>query len=791
MINITLPIAGPVRLRPVGVPAVVAECCSATVLALLLALLFQGCAPSAEGDAVPATPAAPVASTPAAPAAPAPAAEDWPLVAPYHDGELRVFHPHVESLKGDRLTARAAFSLTTAATGTPTFGVVWLSARATIDRANRTISLSGQQATKVHLPAASDQTEQAISAAVTALVHGRTPMVSLDRVLTSLGDAERDHQAQAALNAAPVTIIVDEHPAMLLYIDGEPRATPIGGTRFDRIVNTPYPLVREQSSQSVWLWYGGRWYTAIAITGHWSAAPQVPADLAALLPDLTGVADPGAPSPVGEPVEIVVTQVPAELIAIDGPPSYEPIEGTGLLAVTNTDNDLFASTTNQQHYVLLDGRWYHTGDLAHGTWEHVAAGGLPSDFARIPPGSTYADILAHVPGTPEAEEAVLDAQVPQTAAVKRDAAISVPFDGDPQWQPIAPTALSYAVNSPMDVIKVSDTDYYCCYQGVWYHADNATGPWTVSTTRPPAVDAIPPDNPLYNDRYVAIYDTSSDTDSDYIDVGYTPGYLGSYIDDGCVVWGTGYWYPGWWGHGYIARQVSWGFGMIYNPWTGHWGVGGHGLGGRNGGFGTGHHSEGWWGPGGYRPVITDRQLTDSHGVPAPAVDLRADGRDRAFEQDSDDLYRNSANRQRVLPASISREPIHAAPAVHPAGESARSPAGAQERYLTTQEGEVYRPQGDGWQQWQRQGWGALPAEEHREATFRSATTQERAETVQRPQMIQRQQAPSRVEQLNRQMWSENRGIQRSQQFQQYRSNPSASMRSSRGGGGGGGSRGRR
>jgi hypothetical protein len=709
----------------------------------------------------------------------------WPLVAPYQAGELRVYHPHVESLKGDRITARAAFSMTAAAGATPVFGVVWLAARATIDRENRTVALSDQQATKVHLPAATGQDEAAIATAVTGLVKGLDPVLSLDRILAALADEARDHQAEVQLDAIAPAILVDERRAMLLTIDGEPHATAMAGSRFERIVNTPYPLVRDPGTGACWLLYGGRWYGAPVVKGPWAVVATVEKDLAALAPGLEGIESDSIAAPIGEPVDIVVSQRPAELISIDGPPAYEPVPGTVLLAVTNTDNDLFEDTTNQQHYVLLNGRWFHTGDLVHGSWEHVAPGALPADFAHIPPDSPYAAILVHVPGTPAANDAVLDAQVPQTAAVKRDATITVTYDGDPQWQPVGQTALSYAVNSPMDVIKVSDGDYFCCYQGVWYRAPSANGPWAVSTTRPPEVNAIPPDNPLYYDQYVSVYDATPD----YVYVGYTPGYLGSCIDGGCVVWGTGFYYNGWWGGGYIPRFRTWGFGMAYNPWTGHWGVGPHAaLGGRNGGFRILRGADGWWGPAGFRPVLDAHQPIDGHDARPTSIALRSDAREPGL-QHADNLYRGAANRDRVLATTISRTPDHPLNVPRPtaAGQAAPGAGRSPERIVTSHEGDVYRQQGTAWEQWQREGWKPLSGAERREAPVAPPSRPAapvREETVQRAPEAPRPQLQYRPEQLDRQLQYEDRGIQRTQQFQQYRASPPSSVRSYGGGSGG-------
>jgi hypothetical protein len=73
-----------------------------------------------------------------------------------------------------------------------------------------------------------------------------------------------------------------------------------------------------------------------------------------------------------------------------------------------------------------------------------------------------------VAGTDEAREAVLDAQIPQTAAVKVDATTTVEYDGKPRFEPVEETdGLEYAVNTASQVIKYGDT-YYCCDDGVWY-----------------------------------------------------------------------------------------------------------------------------------------------------------------------------------------------------------------------------------------------------------------------------------------------------------------------------------
>ena len=131
---------------------------------------------------------------------------DWPLIAPYHGGELQLHHPQVESLKGNRITARAAFSITTGEQTQPIFGVVWLAARAVTDRDARTITLSEGTATKVHLPGATDQEEALIVSAVTAMVKGLDPVLSLDHIVAALSEAEGERESAENLNSVPPKI---------------------------------------------------------------------------------------------------------------------------------------------------------------------------------------------------------------------------------------------------------------------------------------------------------------------------------------------------------------------------------------------------------------------------------------------------------------------------------------------------------------------------------------------------------------------------------------------------------
>ena len=77
-------------------------------------------------------------------------------------------------------------------------------------------------------------------------------------------------------------------------------------------------------------------------------------------------------------------------------------------------------------------------------------------------------MLVAVAGTPQAQEAVIENAIPQTATIQRvhGPTFSPVFDGSPQFRPISGTPLQYVVNSPAPIIGIDATAYYALRAGV-------------------------------------------------------------------------------------------------------------------------------------------------------------------------------------------------------------------------------------------------------------------------------------------------------------------------------------
>jgi hypothetical protein len=601
----------------------------------------------------------------------------WPQEIVTEDGAtITVYQPQVEEFTGIKLAGRAAVSVKAAATNNaPVFGAIWFEARIDTDRDARTAVIRDVDILDVRFADASDEQMQKLARLIEGRIEQSHFTISVDQLLADL-DATATGAGEPELRHEPPKLVLSTEPALLVSIDGDPVLQEIEGSKYERVVNTPFLIVRD--GRKHYLYIGSNaWYSAAAIAGPWQRTKRVPKDIAGLVEpaddDDTMVDD----------VRIIVATEPTELIVSDGEPTWSPVEGMDLLYMDNTDSDAFLELSTQRYYVLLSGRWYRgEGMLGDLRWSHVPNDELPEPFSDIPEDSVNGSILSHVAGTQQAREAVLDNTIPQTAAIKRDDdSFSVDYDGKPDFAPIEDIQVEYAQNTTSAVFKYGNL-YYACDNGVWYVSNQATGPWAVATDVPDAIYRIPSSNPHHNVTYVRVYDVTPQV----VYVGYTPGYYGSYYYRGAVVYGSGWYYNPWYGPYYYPRYPTWGFHVSYNPWYG-WGFG---VSWTNGPFRFTFSSHGygsWWGMGGYRPY------------PRPVVyggyrktninidnSINIGGRDRPATRPN--LYNRPETRERIAQR----------PAV-PADRQARPASSIQNNVLTDRSGNVYQRDANGkWQQ---------------------------------------------------------------------------------------------
>ncbi|HEX8068758.1 MAG TPA: hypothetical protein VF546_02325 [Pyrinomonadaceae bacterium] len=535
-----------------------------------------------------ATPAPTAAQTrPAAASAAATTDEGWPRKFVSGPVAFSVYQPQFELWQGNHFEARAAVAVANAQTGQTAYGVIWFAARTEIDKVNRLVTMADFKITKVSFPAAPER-----AAAYQDLLQQRvaqtTTVIALDRLVADMAVAQAEERnAGYQLKNDPPRVIFSTRPAVLILIDGQPVLRAVAGTSLRRVINTRVLVVRDEARARFYLHLLDGWLEADTLAGPWTVARQTPDDLRRALQtaadgkqvDLLDGAGAGAQPPSLQDAAradavptVYVSTEPAELLRTRGELQVAAVAGTALLYVTNSENDIFLDTTTGAHYILISGRWFRAPSLK-GPWAYVPGASLPADFARIPATHPKADVLASVPGTAQAREALIANQIPQTATIKRATTqLTVAYDGAPQFKSIEGTPLRYAVNTPTPVIAVEGQGYYAVRDGVWFVAAAPTGLWAVAASVPTVIYTIPPSSPVHYVTYVKVYGATPEV----VYVGYTPGYCGTVVSaEKVVVYGAGwtyppyvgtYWYGVPWTYGYsvaFAWSVNTGWAVAY------------------------------------------------------------------------------------------------------------------------------------------------------------------------------------------------------------------------------------
>jgi len=640
------------------------------------------------------------------------AQDKWPREIRAPEGKMTIYQPQLESYRGDKAKGRSAISAQKTDMKAPVFGVVWYSARVVTDRANRTVEFVDVKVDKVKFPESKPDLEKKLAQFIEKHIGQweNTPM-ALDRFLALVTATEKEKRADDRLDTSPPRILYTTVPSVLIVINGDPVLREVENSKIERVINTPFVILFDPSSKTYFLEGGDFWYSAQDVKGPWKSIVSPPGQIAEVA---KRVSEPQTPSqdpqqkPKSPPQVIVVTE-PTELIVAQGEPKYAPLQGTNLLYMENTPNDVFMEISSQQYYVLLAGRWYRSKSLSEGPWTYVSPDKLSADFMKIPPGSDKGHILAFVAGTAEADEAVAEAQIPQTAAVKRDAAkLDVKYDGAPKFENVKGTSIEYAVNTGIQVLKVQGK-YYACDQAIWYVSNSPTGPWAVADSIPEKeIQQIPPESPVYNVKYVHVYDSTPEV----VYVGYTPGYTGTYIYGPTIVYGTGYVYPGWVGVVYYPPPITWGFYPVYVPYYGGWGYGwGYGAGFASGafwGFAAGVAAANWWHGGGWNHGDIDININNSKNINANRNSMNNISR-----ESKNNIYNRKENQGKVAQTRDSR-PGQGGSGTRDSrpGQGGRGTRdttatrpGTKDNVFAGKDGNVYRNDGKGgWEQRDKGSW---------------------------------------------------------------------------------------
>src|SRR6266700_789093 len=420
----------------------------------------------------------PTQSTTPQPATPSGEELSWPRQFEDNGIKVSIFQPQIEKWEGTDFETRSAVAVTPAGSNAPVYGVFWMKARADVDKAARIVTLNDITVTRANFPSVPN-----IQSRYLTLIRKHVPLVSktiaLDHLEAEYAISEAVKKARAVpVKNDPPKIIYSTTPALLVLVDGPPVFRPVPGSSVERVINTRALILR--LGGHVYLYASDHWYESDSVDGIWNVANNPPAALEPARQAEIASQNVDLMSPATNAASLTPTvyarTVPTDLIYTEGAPNLVPIEGADLVQVQDSDNALFLCDSDQHYYVLLSGRWFKSSTIV-GPWEFVPYKQLPRDFAKIPPTHPKANVLVSIPGTPQANEAVIANSIPQTATVQRhEARLDVTYDGAPVFKAIAGTPIQYAVNTSSPVIEVGTHSHYSVENGVWFDATSPNGP---------------------------------------------------------------------------------------------------------------------------------------------------------------------------------------------------------------------------------------------------------------------------------------------------------------------------
>ena len=520
----------------------------------------------------------------------------WPREIPIAGGAtgtIVLYQPQAEQLTGNDLTARGAIALKVAGRADPIFGAMWMSAKIDVDRDSGMVWIHDVRVTRVRWPDATAEQQTRFTQYVEMDFPKEGFRMTLQRLQASLASADAERSHTEGLKSDAPKLVFTEQLAVLLLYDGEPHLQPIPNAPLALVVNTPFGVVKDTVTGTFWLGAGpGSWYSAPDAKGPWTAGGTPPDTIRKLAGDTITVArvdtlfatstdtaakktDSSMTKPdssaartdtlFAPPPMIVTATEPTELVATQGPPKWTTTAGGKLLYVENTETPWLRETEGKDNYLLISGRWFRSQSL-QGPWSFARPDSLPAAFQEIPPDSPIGGVRSSIALTVEAQDAVLDLQIPQTTAVVRSqTTFTATYDGEPKFTMIPGTLVAYATNTPSSVLQVGGA-YYACDKAVWFKSTSAKGPWVVADSIPrDEIAKIPPSVPVYPVTFVHVYGSTPEV----VYVGYTPGYVGAYPYYGVPVYGTGYTYPPYVGTVYYPYPVTYGVSASYNPYTGY------------------------------------------------------------------------------------------------------------------------------------------------------------------------------------------------------------------------------
>ena len=208
----------------------------------------------------------------------------------------------------------------------------------------------------------------------------------------------------------------------------------------------------------------------------------------------SGTINPSGVEVNNDPPQIVVSYSPAILIPIGGEPVWRDVPDSRFERVINTRALILRTKMEEPCYLHVYDGWLSANSL---NGPYSLADNVPFRIQEVADSLIEKKLVDPISGSHAQPPPSLANGVP-TIYVREKPAELIVFRGQPNLQPISPTALLWASNTTADVIvDTASNFYYVLISGRWYRASSLNGPWSfvAGNNLPTDFSRIPPDSP--------------------------------------------------------------------------------------------------------------------------------------------------------------------------------------------------------------------------------------------------------------------------------------------------------
>ena len=368
-------------------------------------------------------------------------------------------------------------------------------------------------------------------------------VIALDRVLANIDKSQIIPKNVEGMKADPPTIFFSKTPAVLVNLDGEPIWSPIKDNDLKFAVNTNWDLFQHAPTKTYYLRNNDTWLKATDVKGPWTPAGTAARELheAAGRRQLEGRQ--GRAARARSSRQDRRRKVFVSLAAGGADPARRASRATCRSQGTEP-------AVGEQHRERRvpdgqDRRRCTTSSPAAGSRRPTSPARGRSRRRRCPPTSRRSRSSTRAracwrrcPAPTQAAEAVLLAQIPQTARVNKKElkAPEVAYQGEPKFEPIEKTTVAARRQHRQGHHQGRRPVLHVLPGRVVHRQERRPGPWEVAELGARGRSTqIPASSPSHHVTYVTVED---DDDDEWVTFAAAAGYTGMMVAWGCAVWGT-------------------------------------------------------------------------------------------------------------------------------------------------------------------------------------------------------------------------------------------------------------